>query len=126
MWPIIASVGAFIPGLFGREISFKAAKVVGVIVSIVLAILFLYGAKSLYDYSVVRADRAERAAALAEAARKADHEADEKARKGAAREAETQKKLDDALREAADRDPVGAKSPVGPVSRSYYDTIPEK
>ena len=65
----------------------------------------------------------------AEAAKKqlqADRDADAAVANQATELAETQKKLDEATREAAQRDPEGAAKPVGPVTESYYETLRKK
>lgn len=53
MMSLIASLGALVPGLFGKNISYKAAKVAGWVVIAVLALLILGTGKCLYDRSVI-------------------------------------------------------------------------
>lgn len=67
MLAIIASVGSFIPGLFGKKISFGLAKALGIAICVLGLILFLITAKALYDRSVVNAHEAEREAQASEA-----------------------------------------------------------
>jgi uncharacterized membrane protein len=123
---LLMSIGAFLPGLLGKQVSQKVAKVLGIITLGLLLIAVLSLGKCAYDASVIEqhesTDRAEKAEKQLEAERRADEEA-------AAQEAElaeTKAELDAATAEAARRDPEGAAKPVGPVSQSYYDTLRQK
>ena len=53
MISLIASLGALVPGWFGKELSYKTAKVVGFGVLIVLLAILLGVGKCSYDRSVV-------------------------------------------------------------------------
>lgn len=124
--PLIASIGAFIPGLFGKQVSQKVAKVLGFIALGLLLIAVLSLGKCAYDASIIEqhesADRAVKAERQLDAERRADEEAEATANELA----ETKAELDEATAEAARRDPEGAAQPVGPVSQSYYDTLRKK
>lgn len=121
--PLIASIGAFLPGLFGKQVSEKVAKVLGFIALGLLLIAVLSLGKCAYDASIIEqhesADRAEKAERQLDAERRADEEAEATA----SELAETKADLDAATAEAARRDPEGAAKEVGPVSQSYYDTL---
>lgn len=121
--PLLASIGAFLPGLFGKQIAEKTAKVLGIITLAILLVAILGLGKCAYDASVIEqheaADRAEKAERQLEAERRADEEAEATANELA----ETKAELDAATTEAARRDPEGAAKQVGPVTESYYDTL---
>lgn len=123
---LLMSIGAFLPGLLGRKVSEKVAKVLGIITLGLLLIAVLSLGKCAYDASVIEqhesTDRAEKAEKQLDAERRADEEAAAQATELA----ETKAELDAATAEAARRDPEGAAKPVGPVSQSYYDTLRQK
>ena len=58
-------------------------------------------------------------------AREADHTADAATAPAKARFEAEQARLAEEAAKAARGDPTGAAKPVGPVSRSYYDNLPE-
>lgn len=80
---LIASIGAFIPGLFGKELAFKTAKVLGIIQLAILAILILGIGKCTYDASVIN-----------------QHEAEREVKAGAAREDAADQRVVDAIKNA--------------------------
>lgn len=120
---LIMSIGAFLPGLFGKQVSQKVAKVLGFITLGLLLIAVLGLGKCAYDASIIEqhesADRAEKAEKQLEADRAADEATEDQTRELA----ETQQELEEAQAEAARNDPEGAAGPVGPVTDSYYDTL---
>ena len=124
--PFIASIGAFLPGLFGKEISYKLAKVLGIAALILIALLTLGIGKWAYDRSIINKHDTEERALAAKAQLEADREANRQAAEDAARLAQENHDLEAAASEAARTDPAGAKKPVGPVSQSYYDTLRKK
>ncbi len=123
---LIMSIGAFLPGLFGKQVSEKVAKVLGIVSLGLLLIAVLSLGKCAYDASVIEkhesAERARKAEKQLEADRAADLATEQQARDLA----ETQQELEEAQAEAARRDPEGAAKPVGPVTESYYDTLRKK
>lgn len=123
---LIMSIGAFLPGLFGKQVSEKVAKVLGIVALGLLLIAVLSLGKCAYDASVIEkhesAERARKAEKQLEADRAADLATEQQARDLA----ETQQELEEAQAEAARRDPEGAAKPVGPVTESYYDTLRKK
>lgn len=124
--PLIMSIGAFLPGLFGKQVSEKVAKVLGIITLGLLLIAVLGLGKCAYDASIIEqhesAERARKAQKQLEADRAADLATEQQARDLV----ETQQELEEAQAEAARRDPEGAAKPVGPVTESYYDTLRKK
>lgn len=126
MLQLVASIGGFLPGLFGKEVSYKVAKVIGFVILAILLVLILSLGKCAYDASIINqheaADRAEKAEKQLEAERKADEEA----AATATELAQTKADLEAATSEAAKADPEGAAKEVGPVSKSYYDTLRKK
>lgn len=126
MLTAIASVGAFIPGLFGKELSYKTAKIVGfIILGFALLALLRLGIWA-YDRSVIEQHETEQRAEAAEATLEADRAADKEAEATATELAETKAQLDTATAEAAKAHPTEAAKGVGPVSKSYYDTLRKK
>lgn len=123
---LIMSIGAFLPGLFGKQVSEKVAKVLGIIALGLLLIAVLGLGKCAYDASIIEqhesAERARKAQKQLEADRAADLATEQQARDLV----ETQQELEEAQAEAARRDPEGAAKPVGPVTESYYDTLRKK
>lgn len=123
---LIMSIGAFLPGLLGKQVSEKVAKVLGFVALGLLLIAVLSLGKCAYDASVIEqhesAERARKAQKQLDADRAADKATEDQARELA----ETQQALEDAQAEAARRDPEGAAKPVGPVTESYYDTLRKK
>ena len=125
MMALIATIGGFIPGLFGKQISFKMAKVAGFVILAfgVLAILSL--GRCAYDQSVIDEHETEERAESAEAALESERQANLQT------EAEIAdlKHESDALKAAAEKaeraEPEKARAAVGPVSQSYYDNLPE-
>jgi hypothetical protein len=105
MWLLIARIGAFIPGLFGKELGMKAAKAVGVVVVIVAAILLFLLAKAMYDRSVIADHEAEREAKAAPARERA---ADQRAI-DTVRNAKSEEELHDVINNAP---PGGTVSPA--------------
>lgn len=119
MLQFIASIGGVIPGLFGKRLSFGAAKVAGFATLAILALAVISLGKCAYDASVIDKYQTEQAAKSRESERRANRiDASEDAK-----EIELQDKLGDAADEARRADPAGASQPVGPVTKSYYDTI---
>ena len=64
---LIASIGAFLPGLFGKEVAYKTAKVLGFIALSILLIAVLSLDKCAYDASVIEQHEQEREVAAGEA-----------------------------------------------------------
>lgn len=123
---LIMSIGAFLPGLLGKQVSEKVAKVLGIITLGLLLIAVLGLGKCAYDASIIEkhesAERARKAEKQLEADRAADLATEQQGRDLV----ETQQELEEAQAEAARRDPEGAAKPVGPVTESYYDTLRKK
>ena len=123
MWTLIATVGGFLPGLFGKQFSERTTKAIGIGVLILGLIAILSLGKCAYDRSVINQHDAEVRAESAEKQLEADRQADAETAAKAAKLDETEKKLDEATRDAAKADPAGAAGKVGPVTESYYETL---
>lgn len=67
MLKLIASIGSFVPSLFGFNLSFKAAKIAGFITLVILLVVALSLGKLAYDKSVVNKHEVAREAAATEA-----------------------------------------------------------
>lgn len=82
---LIASIGAFLPGLFGKEVAYKTAKVLGFITLGLLLIAVLSLGKCAYDASVIE-----------------QHETEREVKAGAAREEAADQRLRDQINNARD------------------------
>jgi hypothetical protein len=60
---LIASIGAFLPALLGKELSYKAARIAGFITLAILLVAVLSLGKCAYDASVIEQHETEREAA---------------------------------------------------------------
>lgn len=123
MLPFIASIGALVPGLFGKKVEYKTAQRLGWVALAILLIAVLSVGKCAYDASVVNEHEVKVRAERAEREQRADRKADEATAPQNAQQAETKAQLDEATHAAAKADPAGAADVVGPVSQSYYDTL---
>lgn len=83
MLAFIASVGSFIPGLFGKKISFGAAKVLGGVILVFLLFALLSVGKCAYDKSVIE-----------------EHETAREVKAGKAREVAADRRIDDQINNA--------------------------
>lgn len=126
MLQIIASIGAFVPGLFGKKLAFKTAKIVGFVILGIAALAIVKLGFWAYDRSVIEQHESEQRAKAAETTLEADRKADEEAAATASELAETKAELDRATAEAAKAHPTEAAKEIGPVSQSYYDTLRKK
>jgi Na+-transporting methylmalonyl-CoA/oxaloacetate decarboxylase gamma subunit len=77
---LIASIGAFLPGLLGKELPYKTARIAGFITLAILATIMLSLGKCAYDASVV-----------------ADHEQKREIAAGEAREVAADQRVEDAI-----------------------------
>lgn len=101
---IIATIGAFIPGLFGKKLSYKVARTVGIVVLAVALIVALGVGKCAYDNSVIEDHEVKREAAASGAREDA---ADQRV-KDALDNANSEKELQDVIQNA----PGGTLSPA--------------
>lgn len=124
MIAFVIAVGRFLPGLWGKQISDRIAKVIGIVVLVVLLAGVAVLGKVAYDRSIINTYQTERDARSAEQQLEAQRQADAEEDKRLAEYAEQEKALEAATREAAIKDPVAAAQPVGPVTKSYYDNLP--
>lgn len=123
---LIMTIGAFLPGLFGKQVSDRVSRILG-IAAVGIAVISLLGlAKCVYDGAVIAKHEAQEEARKNKALLDADRAADEATAEQARDLAETQTELEKAQAEAARSDPAGAAKPVGPVTESYYDTLRKK
>lgn len=68
---LIASIGAFLPGLIGKELSYKTARIAGFITLGLVLIAVLSLGKCAYDASVIERHKHEREVAAGKAREKA-------------------------------------------------------
>lgn len=126
MLSLLVSIGGFIPGLFGKNLSEKTAKIVGGAILILLLLVVLNVGKCAYDASVINEHEVQYRAQAAEQTLEADREAEAQASATAAAYIQTKADLDQATRDAARAHPTEAAKQVGPVTQSYYDTLRKK
>lgn len=101
---IIATIGAFIPGLFGKKLSYKVAKAIGIGVLAVALVIALGVGKCAYDNSVIEDHEVKREAAASGAREDA---ADQRA-VDTIENAKSEKELQDVIQNA----PGGNLSPA--------------
>jgi hypothetical protein len=123
---LLITIGSFLPGLLGKQVSDKIARAVGTVALILLMLSLVGLGKCSYDAALIAKHEAAQRAVVAEKQVEADRVADEATAQQARDLAETQTALEIAQAEATKADPVGAAKPVGPVSQSYYDTLRNK
>ncbi len=126
MLTLLAALGGPIASLFTKNVSFKMAKIVGGVAFAVLLVGGLFIAKAIYDHNLISNHDAARSAQIANDTLEADRVAGAASYNRTAEFEATQDKIANAAAEARAADPVNAAKPVGPVSQSYYDTLPEK
>ncbi len=121
-------IGLWILGLWKKDGSWTQpyARKIGLIVFIVALVILLAilipVAKCSYDKSVISEHEKQVQIDDLKAQRSADKVLVEDQKQFEA----GQRRLEDAATEAARSDPSGAAKQVGPVTRSYYDNLPEK
>lgn len=121
--PLLLTIGAFVPGLFGKKIADGTAKVLGIVTLVILAAGLIYLGKLAYDASLIEQHETEVRAEQAERDLRAERKADLEAANTQAELVETQRKLDEAAAKAKADRPEEARKEVGPVTQSYYDTL---
>lgn len=122
----VARLGGFLAYLVGKtDLPIKTARIVGAVALVALGLSALLISKAVYDHRLIARHEAAQRAETAEATVRADRDADKATAGAEAAFDASQDRLSRAAVEAARRDPVGAGQPVGPVSRSYYDNLPE-
>lgn len=122
---LLATIGGFLPGLFGKQIPYKMAKVAGIGILIVVVIAILSLGRCAYDQSVIDEYQTEQRAESAEAALEAERQADKATADEIADLRDETETLEKAVAEAERNEPAKTKAPVGPASQSYYDNLPE-
>lgn len=123
--PFLIRIGMVLPGLFGKQIAPRTARILGILILVVLFCGALLLGKHAYDASLIARHTAEQRAQKAEKQLEAERRADEAAQAVEEELAETKAHLEAATTEAARKDPEGAAKGVGPVTQSYYDTLRE-
>jgi Tfp pilus assembly protein PilE len=121
--PVLLAIGGFIPGLFGKEVSERVAKVIAVALLVVGLLALIALGKFAYDRSVINRYRLEQVAAQQQKDREATERADKAEKDRTARREQQNQSLEAAATEAAEKEPEKARATVGPVTQSYYDTL---
>lgn len=105
---IIASIGAFLPGLFGKDLAFKTARALGFGIIGILIVLALWGGGCAIKRNIINDHDAKREAAASGAR---ETSANERVKDGIA-DAKNEKELHDAIESA----PSGGS--VSPAARA--------
>lgn len=120
---MLVAIGMLIPRLFGARLSDRAARALAIVILVVLAALLFRVGKQAYERSVIVRYNAEQAALRRERDRAAEEEADRQQARRTAELEQENRTLEAAATEAAVREPEKARTTVGPVTRSYYETL---
>ena len=97
MLSVIASVGSFIPGLFGKTLGPKAARALGLVILAILLLALLSLGKCAYDKSVIE-----------------EHEQAREVKAGAAREVAADRRVEDQAVNAKSEEELHAKIDAAP------------
>lgn len=116
-------IGSIVAGVFGKTVSDRAAKVLGMIAFALLVVALFLGGKALYDRKLIRDHEAAEYAKDVEAALKGERAANAGQADRDKASADLHDKIDAATDEAAKADPAGAAKSVGPTTKAYYDTL---
>lgn len=122
---MFVSIGFWVLRLFRKDAPWTqqyARRIGWIVIGAILLLVVLPLGKCAYDRSVIRKHEA----ATALDAAKAENAADKVLVQDQRQFEAEQQQLEQAALEAKMQSPVEAAKPVGPVSRSYYDNLPEK
>lgn len=124
------SLGLWIAARLGRTVTVEGAKrmglIAGLIIVVPLAALLIWGGIRLYNRGVVEVYQDKRDAAVSNATLVADREALANALQRANVSEEQSETINAAMVEAKAKDPEKGQREVGPVSQSYFDSLPQK
>lgn len=120
---MLIAIGKFIPALFGQQVSARLARAFGIVILVVAAALVFEVAKYAYNRSVINRYKVEQAVIQHERDQAAEAQADLAAAKRTVTLEKENEALEAAATEAAEREPEKARTTVGPVTQSYYDTL---
>ncbi len=126
MLALLAALGGPIAGLFGKTVTKKVAGAIGGAVLVVVVVGGFFIAKAIYDRNLISNHDAGRSAQIANDTTSADRAADAASQNRLAEFEASVENIQNAAAVARAADPVEAARSVGPVTRSYYDTLPEK
>jgi predicted lipid-binding transport protein (Tim44 family) len=125
MLALLAALGGPIAGIFVKGPSERLSKIVGGAAAVFLVLALLGLGKCAYDRNLIAQHDATRDAQIANATVGADRAADAAAANRTQAFQNSQAVLENAAAGAKAADPQGAAKPVGPVSKSYYDNLPD-
>lgn len=120
MW---VSIGMTIAWLFGQRVTAKTGKVIGIVACMILAVALLSIGKCAYDANVIDEHENKREAEIAKGVLKADRGANAGDLARDEEFAKAQANIAGAMSDAEQNDPEHGRTPVGPVSQSYYDSL---
>lgn len=122
---MFAPLGVLIAGFAGKVIGPQstAAKVIGWIAVVTLAVILFVAGKAIYDASVIDEHERDVRAELNEDVIEGEQAASAAQRKRDRAFDESQATIQEGMNDAQQNDPDGAAKPVGPVSQSYYDSL---
>lgn len=117
------TTGLFLSGLFGKTVSDKAAKVIGIGALILVALIAGSIWLSIRDSNLIDRHDAEQEAEMTNAVLAAERKANaEKQMRDQVFEL-GQDNITASIGNAVAADPVATRKPVGPASQAYYDTL---
>lgn len=120
------SLGVWIAGLFGKSVSDRSARFIGIAALVVLVVIAFCIWLAVHDRNVRKGVQDQRDAEVATGVVKADRSADEAAAKRAETSQAEDARLGNAMAEAKRTDPDKGQRAVGNVSQSYFDNLPER
>lgn len=120
---MLTAIGLFLPGLFGKVISDKAARLLGIGLLVLAALAAVLISLAAHDSNLIDRHDAEQGAEIANGIIVADRDATAKQDERDAAFQQGQDKIDAGIDNAVAAAPIEARKPVGPASQSYYDTL---
>jgi len=120
---MLIALGLFIPRLFGKTLTPRFARALGILLIVIAIGLALQVARYAYDRSVINDYRVAQDAATKARDAKAIQEADLQQAKRTIELEQQNIELEAAATQAVRVEPEKARATVGPVTQSYYDTL---
>ena len=117
------SIGAALAGLFGKQVSDKAARLIGIGTPLAVLIAAFFIWLAIHDHDVANDALDKQDATINAAVIEADRYAGNQMANRERDFGNSQSDLGNAIGNAVAADPEHGKRPVGPASQSYYDEL---
>lgn len=117
------TIGTALAGIFGKSITQKTAKIIGIVAGAALLLAVLSLGKCAYDKSIVNDYKQERQAKIDRGLLKAEREATAADIARDKEFAESAAVVKGDTQNAKDKDPNGGRTNAGPVTQSYFDSV---